>query len=158
MNDPQMLDYYSRRAAEYERIYHKPERQGDLARLRDHVRNAVSGRRVLEVACGTGYWTAVIADVVDSVRATDASEEVLEVARSKNFDRNRVTLARADAWNHGELKGDFDAGMAMFWLSHIPKQKLSLFLESFHTALNPGARVLFADNRFVAGSSTAISR
>ena len=25
-----MLDYYSRRAAEYERIYHKPERQADL--------------------------------------------------------------------------------------------------------------------------------
>ncbi|MEA3209528.1 MAG: hypothetical protein QOE70_2585 [Chthoniobacter sp.] len=152
-----MLDYYSRRAAEYERIYHKPERQADLARLREHLRALLTGRRVLEVACGTGYWTAALADVALSITATDASEEVLEVARAKQLDR-RVTYRRADAWRTGELAGDFDAGLAAFWWSHVPRQKLAPFLAGFHAALKPGARVVFTDNRFVAGSSTSISR
>src|SRR6185436_11300113 len=118
MSDTAMLDYYSRRAAEYERIYHKPERQADLARLREHLRSLLTGRRVLEVACGTGYWTAAIADAALSITATDASEEVLEVARAKRLD-GRVTFRRADAWKAGELSCDFDAGLAAFWWSHV---------------------------------------
>lgn len=157
MSDPAMLDYYSRRAAEYERIYHKPERQADLARLREHLRALLTGRRVLELACGTGYWTAAIADAAQSITATDASEEVLEVARAKRLGR-RVAFRRADAWKPAEVTGDFDAGLAAFWWSHVPRQKLAVFLAGFHAALMPGARVVFLDNRFVAGSSTPISR
>ena len=47
--------YYAARAAEYERVYAKPERQTDLSRLRAAVAEFARGRRVLEVACGTGY-------------------------------------------------------------------------------------------------------
>lgn len=153
-----LIVYYSRRAAEYERIYHKPERQTDLARLRERLRSLLTGRRVLELACGTGYWTAAIADVVFSVLATDASEAVLEIARSKALDVERVNFARADAWQASEIRGDFDAGLAAFWWSHVPKQQLSSFLTTFHLALKPAARLVFVDNRFVAGSSTAILR
>ena len=32
-----LADYYAQRAAEYERIYAKPERQADLAALRDRI-------------------------------------------------------------------------------------------------------------------------
>ena len=153
-----LLDYYSRRAAEYERIYDKPERQADLARLRERLRSLLAGRRVLEVACGTGYWTAAVADVVAAITATDASEEVLQIARAKALDPNRVTLARADAWRADEVRGDFNAGFAGFWWSHIPRQQLATFLTGFHAALRPGARLVFADNRFVAGSSSPLSR
>ena len=34
-----MVSYYAERAAEYERIYHKPERQEDLQKLRSFVGN-----------------------------------------------------------------------------------------------------------------------
>ena len=105
-----------------------------------------------------GYWTAAIADVVASVLATDANGEVLEIARSKALDVDRVNFARADTWNASEIRGDFDAGLAAFWWSHVPKQQLSSFLSAFHVALRPDARLVFVDNRFVAGSSTPISR
>jgi GrpB-like predicted nucleotidyltransferase (UPF0157 family)/2-polyprenyl-3-methyl-5-hydroxy-6-metoxy-1,4-benzoquinol methylase len=153
-----MIDYYSQRAQEYERIYDKPERQADLARLREHLRRAVAGRRVLELACGTGFWTAAIADCADAIHATDASEEVLEIARAKQLHPARVTFALGDAYRPTAPTPDFDAGLAFFWWSHIPHARLAEFMMSFHAALKPGARVVFADNLFVSGSSTPISR
>jgi SAM-dependent methyltransferase len=50
-----MIDYYEQRAAEYERIYGKPERQVDLRILKEFLSSAFSREDVLEVACGTGY-------------------------------------------------------------------------------------------------------
>ena len=158
MSQETLIDYYSRRAHEYERIYHKPERQPDLIRLREHLRRVLRGHRVLELACGTGYWTAAIADAAASILATDASEEVLEIARSKQLDPARVSLARADAFQPNPDRRDFTAGLAAFWWSHVPRARLASFLENFHSTLLPGARVVFADNRYVAGSSTPICR
>lgn len=157
-NSLSLLDYYSKRAAEYERIYLKPERQADLTRLRERLQSLLAGRRVLEVACGTGYWTAAIAEVAATLTATDASDEALAIARAKGFERSGVALVRADAWRADERRGDFDAGFAAFWWSHILRQQLAAFLVRFHGALRPGARVVFADNRFVSGSSTPLSR
>jgi hypothetical protein len=45
--------YYARRASEYERVYAKPERQGDLARLATFVRDTLRGHDVLEMAIPT---------------------------------------------------------------------------------------------------------
>jgi SAM-dependent methyltransferase len=153
-----MLDYYSKRAHEYERIYLKPERQADLVRLKEYLRGALRGQRILELACGTGYWTAAIGDVAESILATDASDAVLEIARSKGLDSAKVSFSRADAFSPPRDHGDFTAGFAAFWWSHIPMAGLSSFLQNFHAALRPGARIVFADNRYVPGSSTPISR
>jgi predicted methyltransferase len=56
----QQADYYAQRAAEYDAVYAKPERQHDLARLKELLPPLVAGRRVLELAAGTGYWTQVM--------------------------------------------------------------------------------------------------
>ena len=48
---------YAARAREYESIYEKPERQPDLRKLERLLPDMLAGRRVLELACGTGYWT-----------------------------------------------------------------------------------------------------
>jgi ubiquinone/menaquinone biosynthesis C-methylase UbiE len=158
MSQVTLIDYYSRRAHEYERIYHKPERQADLARLREHLRFVLSGQRVLELACGTGYWTAAIADAADAIVATDASEEVLEIARAKGLDPARVSFTSADAYHPKPRSPDFTAGLAAFWWSHIPHARLAAFLESFHAAVRPGAQIVITDNRFVEGSNTPICR
>ena len=77
-----LTEYYARRAAEYERIYVKPERQADLTSLRSRIAALFSGRAVLELACGTGYWTEVIAPHVRSITAIDFAEETLAIARN----------------------------------------------------------------------------
>ncbi len=153
-----MADYYAQRANEYERIYQKPERQADLAQLRNFAELGFAGADVLEVACGTGYWTEVLARSANSVVATDINEEVLAIARSKRLDSQKVIFQREDAYALPLFPRRFTAGLSAFWWSHIAKRQLRPFLQGFHRALDPGARVVFIDNVYVEGSSTPISR
>jgi ubiquinone/menaquinone biosynthesis C-methylase UbiE len=153
-----MVNYYAERAQEYERIYLKPERQDDLQRLREFVARTFAGSHVFEVACGTGYWTEIVARGAASVIATDINEEVLAVARSKSIDTTKVVFRREDAYALPVLPRKFDAGFAGFWWSHIPRARIQSFLPGLHRVLSPGARVVFMDNVYVEGSSTPISR
>ena len=93
--DTELTIYYAARANEYERIYYKPERQTDLARLRELIPAYFAGRRVLEIACGTGYWTQFIAQRALKVTATDINPETLAVARAKDIPAGRVEFGRA---------------------------------------------------------------
>jgi demethylmenaquinone methyltransferase/2-methoxy-6-polyprenyl-1,4-benzoquinol methylase len=151
-------DYYARRAGEYEKIFAKPERQPDLAGLRTLLPGLFAGRDVLEVACGTSYWTPLISGSARSILATDINEEVLEIARRKTYPNHNVAFQIADAYTLANVSGRFSAGFAGFWWSHISKQRLSHFLDCFHSKLCPGASAVFLDNNYVEGSSTPIAR
>jgi SAM-dependent methyltransferase len=150
--------YYARRAAEYEKIYHKPERQSDLARLRTDLPALFEGERMLELACGTGYWTPLIAARAESVVAVDYNEETLQLARTKPYPKKNVTFQQVDAYDLPAWPQKFTACFAGFWWSHVPLSRLDGFLDGIKARLAPGARVAFLDNRYVAGSSTPISR
>lgn len=152
-----MLEYYARRASEYERIYAKPERQADLAVLRERIGGMFSGRPVLELACGTGYWTSVIASRAARVQAFDLNEAVLEVAKAKDWPEGRVRFGVGDAY--APPGGTGATGLfAGFWWSHVPLARLDDFLARAAGAVTPGSLVAFLDNRYVEGSSTPVSR
>jgi SAM-dependent methyltransferase len=156
--DSTIISYYAQRAAEYERIYDKPERQADLARLRSLVKYLFTGKDVLEVACGTGYWTEVVTQSAATVLALDINDEVLDIARAKPLDRRKVRFQRADIYALPVFPDVFTGSLAVFWWSHIPKQRLGAFLRGLHRSFAPGTRVVFIDNIYVEGSSTPISR
>jgi demethylmenaquinone methyltransferase/2-methoxy-6-polyprenyl-1,4-benzoquinol methylase len=122
------------------------------------VGELLAGRDVLEVACGTGYWTTVIARAARSVLATDIDEAPLAVARAKDYPPGVVRFALADALALGNLAGPFNAVFAGFWWSHVPVGGLRAFLATLHAVVSVGALVVFIDNRYVPGSSTPIAR
>jgi demethylmenaquinone methyltransferase/2-methoxy-6-polyprenyl-1,4-benzoquinol methylase len=164
-HDAEMRTYYNRRASEYERSVYsreaRPERQAELASLKRDLQRQLAGRDVLELACGTGYWTEVIAPVTPSIFAIDQSLESLEIARAKKLPSERVQFGLGDAYAPAlaaSAAGPFTAGFAAFWWSHVPRSRLEEFLRELHAALAPRARVVFVDNCFVAGHSTPISR
>lgn len=148
--------YYAARASEYDRIYQKPERQADLAELRRWLPARFAGAHLLEVACGTGYWTQYVAPVAASVVAIDAAPETLEIARSRPANAS-VRFHVADAYQLPSDLGSFDAALAAFWLSHVPIARRREFLTGLSAVLSPGARVVLLDNRFVPGSNTPFS-
>jgi len=153
----ELVDYYRRRAGEYEAIYAKPERQSDLARLRERIPQRLAGRRVLEVAAGTGYWTVLVARTAKGIVATDAGEEPMRIAQSKDYGDRNVHFEIADAYALNPALGTFDGALAIFWWSHLPLSRIGAFLESFHARLERGARVVLMDNRYIDGSSTPIA-
>ncbi len=151
-------DYYDRRAAKYDGVHAKPERQADLAVLRDGIARALAGKRVLEVAAGTGWWTDVLAETVAGVTAVDANRSTLEVAAGRRAWPKTVRFVVADAFDLDAVEGDFDAGFVGFFWSHIPLERLGRFVDGLARRLGPGALVVVVDNRFVASSNHAITR
>ena len=154
-----MARYYAERANYYERVYQKPERQDDLRRMESELPACFAGRRVLEVACGTGWWTPHGARDSSSWLATDINEETLQIARLKPLPADRVSFQVVDAYSMAEL-GDssFDAAFAGFWWSHIPLTRLPSWLATLHGRLMSESRVVMLDNSFVETSNLPISR
>ena len=156
-SDDQLSAYYAARAEEYDRVYDKPERQTDLARLQQLIPSYFVDRIVLEIACGTGYWTQFIAPVARTVTAIDINPETLAIARSRAFPPNRVKFDVADVHCLPPHYKRFTGAFAGFWWSHIRRADRQPFLKVLHRALMPGAIVVAVDNRYVEGSSTPIS-
>jgi len=140
-----MREYYAARAPIYDEVYLRPERQADLDELRRRIPGWFAGRSVLEVACGTGYWTQFIAPVCSRMTATDAVAEPLAFARLRPG-VGRVAFVQADALALPESLGSFDAAFAGLWISHVPVERRREFLAGLHARLVPGARVVLIDN------------
>ena len=149
-------EYYSQRATHYEDIYQRPERQAELQDLASHLQNLLRGKYVLEVACGTGYWTECYADLAGSVLATDNNPDMLKLARAKSVLAQRVQFQQADATDLP--KGTFNASLAGFLWSHLKRSEQSPFLESLQKACGSGTLLIMFDNCYVEGDSTPIAR
>ena len=153
-----LQSYYAERAQEHDRVYSKPERQNDLKKIQSYLSDAFEGLDVLEIASGTGYWTQFISLGAQSVLGVDYNLEVIDIAKLRDYRNSNVTFLRSDAYELKEVKDKFSGGFSGFWWSHILKEKRKGFLSVFHEKLNPGAKVVFIDNRFAEGSNIPISR
>lgn len=112
-----------------------------------YIGGKLEGRRVLEVACGTGFWTHKVAERAASVLATDAVGAMLDEARARAYARGNVQFALADAYTLDGVPAGWNGGLHVQWLSHVPKSRMTTFLAAFHRKLEPGAIVVFGDNK-----------
>jgi ubiquinone/menaquinone biosynthesis C-methylase UbiE len=103
------------------------------------------GRTVLELACGTGYWTQYLAACATSMSAIDATPQTLEFAKLRPH-CEAVNFQVANAYALPESLGRFSGAFAGLWLSHVPIERRQEFFESLHARLQPGALVVFIDN------------
>jgi SAM-dependent methyltransferase len=151
----EQVDYYRRRAGEYEdwwyrrgRYDHGPDANeawfAEAAQVQADLELFAPVGEVLELACGTGLWTARLACQATHVTAVDASPEVLEIARAK-VPAAHVDYVEADlfAW---EPDRAYDVCFFSFWLSHVPTERWRSFWEKVGRALAPGGRVYLIDS------------
>lgn len=149
--------YHVRRAGNCEEGYEKPERQADLAVLHERVPEALRGQRILEIACGTGYWTGHIAGPAVSVLATDINPEMIGIAKAKGLPQDKVQFAVADAFDL-HVNGTFSACFAGFWWSHVKREEQAGVLARLRAKLGKDALLVLLDNVYVEGGSTPIAR
>jgi ubiquinone/menaquinone biosynthesis C-methylase UbiE len=156
----QLVQYYAHSANDYERVYAKPERQDDLEALHEKVAELLSGHKVLEIACGTGYWTDTIATTAASVLATDINEDMLALARARGLDAGKVQFSLADAFDlpAAVTDGAYTACFAGFWWSHVKREDQERFLTQLRNKLGKDVVLVLIDNTYVDGSSTVIAR
>lgn len=151
-----LLEYYAKRAPEYDNIYEKPERQEDLRELEAVVRDFCAGEQVLELAAGTGYWSKIAAETAQTLCCTDESPVVLERAKQRLSGLQNVSFGLVNALDLRLNEENYTALLCGFWWSHLNKKHIKRFLCGLRRALPQATKVLFFDNRFVHGSSTAI--
>ncbi len=141
----EQIAYYDARALEYDETgVPQPDPVAQHGqRLRDELRAFEPRGDVLEIACGTGKWTALLAEFADRVTALDSSPRMLERSREKVAgDRVRHVLADVFSW---EPDAAYDVVFFAFWLSHIPPDRFDAFWEFVHRSLGSGGRVFFVD-------------
>lgn len=115
---------------------------------RDYIREGI---RVLEIGCGTGTLTTLMAEQGATVTGIDASPAMLGEAQKKILAgglERRVTLKFMGA----SLIGDrfpptsFDLIVSTLVFSEFPPDELRYVLEACAKLLAPGGRILIADD------------
>ncbi len=152
-----MKEYYQKRAKEYDQIYQKPERQADLKQLHDYLKTIFENKTVLEIACGTGYWTQIIAQSCTSIVATDINSAVLDIAENRDYVA-KVNFEELDIWQLKPPIESYDSVFGGFIWSHILKKELPRFLKILIQQIHSKGELIFVDNKYVEGSNTPIAR
>lgn len=103
----------------------------------------VSGGQALDVACGTGKLTVLLAAAVGPtgrVVGLDASEEMLEIARRQSGAGDQVVFVRGDALALPFADGTFDAAAIAFGLRNLADYRRGL--AEMARVVRPGGRVV----------------
>jgi len=144
----QMTAYYARRAPwhdDYMSFESTDQLERRLRPVVDKITPRIEGRDVIEVACGTGNWTGILARRAAYVTAVDASIEVLDLARRKLVGAANIDFVHLDAYKLDQLDERYDGAVAADWFSHVPCGRRQVFLKGLHTLLLPGSWVVLID-------------
>ena len=93
------IDYYRARAPEYDEWFYRQGRydqgaahtrlwEGEVRQLREQLQSAGRFAHILELAPGTGIWTAELIKIGERVTALDASPEMIAINRAKLLSAN----------------------------------------------------------------------
>jgi SAM-dependent methyltransferase len=136
------------------RYYETQEKPGMVptgsAYLRRHVDELVRfaalepGERVLEVGCGMGRYTVLLAERGVAVEGLDLSPVLLDRLRAFDGGRYEIPLHAADVVDPpAELLGRFDAVVGLFALHHLHDVEASF--RAMIRLLTPAGRIAFLE-------------
>lgn len=100
---------------------------------------------VVEIGCGVGRLTRVIAERAASVTALDVSERMLDTARAHNPDATNVTWVQGDGSSlAGVTSASADAVVSHVVFQHLPSASLTLgYVREIGRVLRPGGWAAF---------------
>lgn len=153
----QQIEYYRARAGEYDDWFQRKGRYfrgnehrqiwlSEIDEVRENLKLTKPGGKILELACGTGLWTELLASVADSVVAVDSSPEAIDLNRRRNLGKN-IKFIKADLFNWTPNE-KYDYVFFGFWLSHVPRSFFDNFWSMISNTLLENGQVFFVDSLF----------
>ncbi|MFN8476149.1 MAG: methyltransferase domain-containing protein [Anaerolineae bacterium] len=151
----EQIDYYRARAPEYDEWflrlgrYDKGEALNrlwfdEIGEVAQALEDFSPAGNVLELACGTGWWTERLARHAGHMTAVDSSPEALALNRAR-LGSDDIEYVQADLFAWRPMRA-YDVVFFSFWLSHVPPEQFAAFWAMVRGALAPGGRVFFIDS------------
>jgi SAM-dependent methyltransferase len=149
--------YYEARASEYDDVWYRRGRYdlgpagnarwfAETAQLEAVVDSLDLDGDVLELACGTGLFTRLLAPRARHLLAIDGSPAVLAINAQRVADPS-VRYLQADIFGWEPPLGlRFDHIFFAFFMSHVPPHLLEGLWERLARWLAPGGQVSFCDD------------
>ena len=151
-----MQVYYDERASEYvdwflrTGLYDRPEtNEAFLAGIRqlEQELGAFGEGRILEVACGIGWWTSLLAQAGLDVVALDYGPRMLTECRKRlTLNNAQAGLVRASAYALPFAANSVDCCFFGFFFSHVPHEDVIPFLREVERVVRPGGQVCIFDS------------
>jgi ubiquinone/menaquinone biosynthesis C-methylase UbiE len=116
-----------------------------------------SGDRVLDVGCGDGYFTRIMANAVGAAGTAlgiDPSPEAIARARKVTRAAN-CTFSEGVAEHLNASEGSYDVVVSSLIVHHLPEPIRPQALREMFRVLLPGGRVLIAEFRPPATGSSS---
>lgn len=154
--DAEMKAYYAARAPEDDEIYGQRGaasggsvldlwREREIDEITGWLDQVPLSGEIVELAAGTGWWSPLLAQKGE-LSLYDINAEPLDMARGRLVAHGlRAHIHVRDAWQEPDRQ--VDGVFCGFWLSHVPRSRLSEFLGLVARWLRAGGRFAFLDER-----------
>ncbi len=138
----------------YEALIAREDYQGNIEKALDEIVK-VDGLDVLDLGAGTGRLAVMLAPRAKSMRAFDASEEMLRVCRAK-FEAQGLTNWQVDVADHRSIPvADYSADLVVsgwsvaylyVWNPETWKAELEKWLGEMKRVLRPGSHIILFES------------
>lgn len=139
-----LTEYYKSLARDYDKMNDSPDFKRQLALVMSRVFPYFSGKTVIDVGCGTGYWTQTISSMAQKVSAIDNCPEMVSRARARMYPRH-VHVMQDNAYTLKTIAAKHSAAYVGFFWQHIPADMHVTFLRNLHAKLLPNSPVVILD-------------
>ena len=133
--------YWSRFSSTYDENQEYVVGQDFLNEVKRNLNNLTDLGEVLELGCGTGYFTESIVKNAKHVFATDLSGELLEIARKRLSSAEQITFQKENCYNTSFEPEKFDT-VFMANLIHIVEDPSKVLQECFRVLKGDGLLII----------------
>jgi ubiquinone/menaquinone biosynthesis C-methylase UbiE len=154
----EISEYYNERAKEYEELYKyggvpasisDPESYKNEAKIISKLLNKFIKAKIVDIACGTGYWLPYYAPNCQEIVLIDQSQKMLDECKKKIEGlgvNKKCELICDDFFNCEFEENEFDISLIGFFLSHCNDEQEELFFNKIKKMLEVGGEMWFLDS------------